>query len=68
MTNSDGSPCRNCGRLVHTGEGKIGISLTPDQLYRLARDATDPTVHAMLVCALSLLDPDRAELAHRGIW
>lgn len=60
---SDGirAPCVRCGLVLHTGEGKIIVGLTCDQLAELIESTTNARTRAQLLCALTLLDPDRAE-------
>lgn len=54
-------PCVKCGNLLHTGEGKVIVSFSVDELEELACATSDPAVRRRLVCALSLLDSDRAK-------
>lgn len=58
---SDLAPCVRCGRLLHTGEGRVLVSFTPLELAELAEATSDRAVKARLVCALDLIDPDLAE-------
>jgi hypothetical protein len=59
------SPCVKCGRLLHTGEGRVLIAFTPDELFNMAVEVIDPKVQARIVCALSLIDPERASMVDR---
>ncbi len=55
---SDRAPCVKCGRLLHTGEGRVLVSFTADELFEMATEVVDPVVRARLICALDLLDPE----------
>ena len=56
---SDRSPCVRCGMILHTGEGRVTVAFTPDELAELACAAPDARVRERLLCALGLLDADR---------
>ncbi len=58
---SDRAPCVKCGRILHTGEGRVLVSLTPDEIEDLIRGEPERDLLARLRCAMSLLDPERAE-------
>jgi len=58
---SDRAPCVKCGRILHTGEGRILVSFSVDELAELAYATNDSGVASRLVCALSLLDQKRAD-------
>jgi hypothetical protein len=58
---SDRAPCVKCGRILHTGEGRVLVSFTPEELRELAESTGDLGVRSRLVCAMSLLDPDMAK-------
>lgn len=60
---TDRAPCVRCGRLLHTGEGRVLVAFAPDELAELAESTLDPAVRARLLCALALVDDERA----RGI-
>jgi hypothetical protein len=54
------APCVRCGMLLHTGEGKITVAFTSQELIDLAwaafnMDRTDRVI-ARLLCAAGLLD------------
>lgn len=57
------SPCVKCGNLLHTGEGRVIVSFTADELELLARllwaDTKDEyasgALWRRLACAKSLL-------------
>jgi hypothetical protein len=60
--------CTRCGRPVATDSLRVGVSFTPDEVAKLARDTTDPRMQARLLCALGTIDRDlerrtRMELA-----
>lgn len=59
------APCVRCGMLLHTGEGRVTVSFTPDELEALALASTDRNVSDRLLCALGLLDADRERAARR---
>ena len=54
------SPCTTCGRTLHTGEGRVLIAFTANELFEMATEVVDSRVKARLICALGLVD---AELA-----
>lgn len=54
------APCVKCGRLLHTGEGRVLVSFQVDELSELAVATSDPAVRERLLCALSLLDEETA--------
>lgn len=45
--------------ILHTGEGRVTVAFTPDELAELACAAPDVRVRERLLCALGLLDADR---------
>jgi hypothetical protein len=53
---SDCAPCVRCGMLLHTGEGRVTVSLLPDELYELACATRDTRLRERLLCALGLID------------
>jgi hypothetical protein len=53
------SPCVRCGNLLHTGEGKVIVSFSLDELVDLAFQTIDPIVRRRLICAIGLLDEER---------
>lgn len=53
-------PCDRCGAHTHTGEGRVAVQLTADELEELAFATSNPIVRARLLCALDLIDHDRA--------
>lgn len=55
------APCVKCGNLLHTGEGKVIVGLSADDLDELACATSDPSLRRRLLCALSLIDPERAD-------
>lgn len=57
-----GTPCAKCGREVATGEGRVLVQFSVDELVELAVATTSPAVRARLLCAASLLaDPDEID-------
>lgn len=56
---SDRAPCVRCGLLLHTGEGRVIVAFTADELEEMAWATTDANVADRLLCALGLLDADR---------
>ena len=60
------APCVKCGNLLHTGEGRVLVSFTADELYNMALEVVDPRVQRRLVCALSLIDQELADSINRG--
>ena len=65
------SPCVRCGLLLHTGEGRVTVSFTPDEMAELAAATGDANVRERLLCAVALLDPEietttRADLLRSG--
>lgn len=53
---SDRAPCVRCGRLLHTGEGRVLMSFEPADLESLILDTKDPAIQARLLCALGTID------------
>lgn len=62
---SDRAPCVRCGRILHTGEGRVLVAFTPEELYEMALEVVDPRVKARLICALDLIDPELAATIDR---
>ena len=60
---SDRAPCVKCGRILHTGEGRVLVSFTATELFEMATEVVDPKVRARIICALSLIDQDLADAA-----
>lgn len=50
--------CVSCGRRVITDDVRVGVSLSPDEVARLARDTTSPELQSRLLCALGTVDRD----------
>ncbi len=59
MTDSVRAPCVRCGSPLHTGEGRIVVSFTLDELEELAWAAVDRKGRQRLLCAIGLLDVER---------
>lgn len=57
------APCVRCGMLLHTGEGRVLVAFTPDELETLALASPDPNVAERLLCALGLIDAARERKA-----
>jgi hypothetical protein len=51
--------CERCGNLLHTGEARIVVAFSADELEELAYAAPNPRVARRLACALGLLDVER---------
>lgn len=62
------SPCVRCGALLHTGEGKVVVSFSLDELEELAFATGNAAVRRRLVCAIGLLDGERADLVAREAY
>lgn len=58
------TPCVRCGNLLHTGEGRVTVSLSVDELEELALSTTDPAVRRRLACAVGLIDAQREKRIH----
>lgn len=54
-------PCAQCGEPLHTGEGRVTVSFTVEELLQLACAAPSPRVRDRLLCAAQLLDADAVE-------
>lgn len=64
-TVSDRSPCLKCGRLLHTGEGRVLLAFTLDELETIATTVPDTHIIARALCALGLLDSEREQQLRR---
>ncbi len=53
------SPCVRCGNLLHTGEGKVTVSFSLDELESIATETLDPAIRRRVLCAIGLLDEAR---------
>jgi hypothetical protein len=63
------TPCAKCGTILHTGEGRVTVSFTVDELIALAFAETSSALADRLLCAASLLDEAavrRARMEHYG--
>lgn len=63
------APCVRCGWLLHVCGERVGMNFSADDLYELALVA--PTSNGLanrILCALSLLDGERANKAQRFIY
>lgn len=58
------SPCVRCGNMLHTGEGRVTVSLSVDELEELALATTSVEVRRRLACAVGLLDAERERRIH----
>ena len=56
----DRAPCVKCGRILHTGEGRVLVSFKPLELWHMISEVSDDGVRERLRCALSLLDEKMA--------
>lgn len=65
------SPCVRCGNLLHTGEGKVVVAFTAQELVDLAWDAHNGDRHnpviSRLLCAAGLLDDPLADAARADL-
>lgn len=48
--------CLRCGRLLHTGEGRVLVPFTTAELAELIGSTVNPVVRDRLLCALGLID------------
>ena len=60
---SDRAPCVKCGRILHTGEGRVLTSFTADELFQMIPEVSNDSVRERLRCALSLLNEKMANEA-----
>lgn len=60
---SDRAPCVRCGNILHTGEGRVTVSFSVDELIELAVATNNGSVRRRLLCAAELLDADAVESA-----
>lgn len=63
--------CPRCGRGVIAGQAKIAVAFTMDELEDIAMMAPRPDTRARAVCAISLLDEERAqrvEVEQRSVY
>ena len=51
--------CDRCGALLHTGEARVVVAFSADELEELAYAAPNSTVARRLAFALGLLDDQR---------
>ena len=58
---SERAPCVRCGALLHTGEGRVVVAFSADELEELAYAAPSKRVAMRLACALGLLDDEREQ-------
>ncbi len=63
------APCIRCGIMLHTGEGRVTVSFTAEDLMGLVLATPERSMRARLLCALGTIDPVREhivreELAH----
>lgn len=61
---SDQAPCVRCGRLLHTGEGRILVAFTPDELDIIAISVPNAAIAARAICAMGIIDPERERRFH----
>lgn len=65
---SNPTRCAYCASILHTGEARVLIGLTLDELEKLAV-AVDGPLRRRLMCAIGLLDTAReAQLLQEIIW
>jgi len=61
--------CQRCGEVLHTGEARVVVAFTVDELEALALATSDHAVAKRLRCALGLLDDVRArKVQTEWIW
>ncbi len=51
------APCVRCGHILHTGEGRVTVSFTVDELAALVEVCASGSLRARMICAIGLLDP-----------
>lgn len=54
--------CAVCTRLLATGEARVLLALTADQLVDIAFAVTDSETRRQAVTAIGLVDPERGEV------
>lgn len=64
-TGSTRAPCSRCGTILHTGEGRVTVTFSLDDLEALAWAAADYNVRQRLLCAIGLLDVERERRIRR---
>jgi hypothetical protein len=52
-------PCVRCGHILHTGEGKVTLSMTVAELEDLITQTTNLDLRKRLLCAIGLLDAQK---------
>lgn len=60
---SDRAPCVRCGNILHTGENRVTVSFSVDELMELAVATSSGSVRRRLLCAAELLDAAAVEAA-----
>lgn len=60
------SPCLRCGTTLHTGEAKVLMGFSADELAQMVHEVSDDRVRQRLLCALGTIDPER-ERAERAL-
>lgn len=59
---SDRAPCVRCGAILHTGEGRVIVAFSADELVVIIQtEEITIALRRRLLCALQLIDPDRAD-------
>lgn len=61
------APCVRCGNLLHTGEGRVTVSFSVDELIELACSTSNSNVRRRLFCAAELLDENAVREALREV-
>lgn len=56
------APCMRCGHILHTGEGKVTVSMTVTELEDLIINTTDLDLRKRLLCAIGLLDAQKERI------
>ena len=51
-----------CGHILHTGEGKVTVSMTVTELEDLIINTTNLDLRKRLLCAIGLLDAQKERI------
>ncbi len=60
------TPCAKCGAILHTGEGRVTVSFTVDELEELVAATGSALMADRLACAIGLLDEARERQAREA--
>ena len=61
------SPCVRCGAILHTGEGRVTVAFSLDELEELAVATPNRKLQDRLACAIGLLDEEREKRVNAAI-